>query len=183
MFVKFSCTENWSIQSLKKTLHRFQLCQILQSDRIDWVQTTQMGDGRVSEGGTIEGNGASHADHVIEDAVPVKTLLTRVVAVLDETMSAKFVSMELQSRWSKPTRSRRCCHRLLVVAAGLHCDVTSCLSPETITHHRYIDRYIHLYNIYVTHVFESKLFRLPKPWILMTSFHCYIILYSVMATN
>ena len=59
IFVKLSCTENWSIQNLKKTSHRFQLCQIVDSDRLDWVHTTQMGEviggGVMAEGKLREG--------------------------------------------------------------------------------------------------------------------------------
>ena len=102
-------------------------------------------------------------------------LLTRVVTGLDKSMSAKLVSMLRQSRWCTPTRSRRCCRRPLVVAAV--CIMTSLPKCRRIRLFVIdIVRYALIFTmfIYVTDAFESKLFRLRKPRILMTSSHCSI---------
>ena len=178
IFIKFSCTENWSIQSLKKTSHWFKLYHILHSDCIDWVYTTLMGDGRGR--GSDEGKVEGKMHHCT--SIQARTLLTRVVAGLDESMSARLVSMERQSRWSKPTRSRRWCRRRLVVAAGFYI-VTSlpvCRRKQLLILDILID--MHRSLPYLCYWWIRKLFQLPKQQILMTSSHCYII-YYVMVTN
>ena len=53
----------------------------------------------MAEGGEEKGAPLhQHPGPVVDDVVPVKTLLARVVAGLDESMSAMLVSMERQSR-------------------------------------------------------------------------------------